>query len=137
MFPRKSEDFPSVLVDASDSAWAIRADLPEEKLAATVAFIDQFFTKETTKDWVEGGFVTLMNFDVSDAQIPPQQMAALEATKDSQMGYFLDNAVPGLLNSMEILNARLLLGEIDGAGYDEAIDAEYEKLKAEELAKRN
>ena len=136
-FPRKSEDFPSVLVDASDSAWAIRADLPEEKLAATVAFIDQFFTKETTKDWVEGGFVTLMNFDVSDAQIPPQQMAALEATKDSQMGYFLDNAVPGLLNSMEILNARLLLGEIDGAGYDEAIDAEYEKLKAEELAKRN
>jgi len=135
-FPKKSKDFQTTLVDASGGGMAIRANLPDEKLAATVAFIDTFFTKESTKQWVEGGFVTTMNFKTPDAQIFPQQMAALEATEGAQMGYFLDNAAPGMLNSMEILNAQILMGEITGEEYAKKIAAEYEILKAEELAKR-
>lgn len=135
-FPKKSADFPSTLVDASDSGWAIRADLPEEKLAAAVAFIDSFFTEESARLWTEGGFVSLLTYDQSDAEITPQHLAAIQATEGAQMGYFLDNAAPGLLDAMEVLNARLLLKEIDGAEYCELIDADYETLKAEELAKR-
>jgi raffinose/stachyose/melibiose transport system substrate-binding protein len=135
-FPKKSRDFQTTLVDASDSGWAIRANLPDAKLAATVAFIDTFFTKESTKQWVEAGFITTMNFETPDAQIFPQQMAALKATEGAQMGYFLDNAAPGLLNSMEILNAQILMGEISGDEYARRIAAEYEKLKAEELSRR-
>ncbi len=135
-FPRVSEDFPITLVDATDSSWAIRADLPEEKLAAAVAFINQFYTAETTQDWVEGGFITTLNYDMSAAELEANAQVALAATENSQIGYFLDNAVPGLLNSMQILNAELLLGEITGDEYDQQIDEEYEKLKAEELAKR-
>lgn len=135
-FPKKSADFPTTLVDASDSGWAIRADLPEEKLAAAVAFIDSFFTEESARTWTEGGFVSLLTYDQSDANITPQQLAAIQACQGAQMGYFLDNAAPGLLDAMEILNARLHLKEIDGAEYAELIDADYETLKAEELAKR-
>jgi len=135
-FPKKSRDFQTTLVDASDSGWAIRADLPDSKLAAAVAFIDTFFTKESTAQWVEAGFITTMNFSTPEVKIFPQQMAALKATEGAQMGYFLDNAAPGLLNSMEILNAKILMGEITGDEYARRINAEYDKLKAEELARR-
>jgi raffinose/stachyose/melibiose transport system substrate-binding protein len=135
-YPKKSKDFQTTLVDAADSGWAISAAMPEEKLAAAVAFIDTFFTPESAKQWAEGGFVTTMNFDISDAKIFPQQMAAMKATEGAQMGYFLDNAVPGLLDAMEILNAKILLGEITGEQYAETIASDYEKLKEEELAKR-
>lgn len=135
-FPKKSTDFPTTLVDASDSGWAIRADLPEEKLAAAVAFIDSFFTEESARLWTEGGFVSLLKYDQSNANITPQQLAAIQAAAGAQMGFFLDNAAPGMLDAMEILNARLLLKEINGAEYCEQIDADYETLKAEELAKR-
>lgn len=136
-FPKKSKDFPTTLVDASDSGWAIRADLPEEKLAAAVAFIDSFFTEQSARLWTEGGFVSLLTFDQSDAKVTPQQLAAIQACEGAQMGYFLDNAAPGLLDAMEILNARLHLKEITGADYDALIDQQYEELKAEELSKRS
>lgn len=135
-FPKVSAEFPSTLVDASDSAWAINAAIPDEKLGAAVAFIDQFYTQENAKTWVEGGFISLTNFDVSDADITPQHRAAQQATEGCQMGYFMDNAAPGLLNSMEILNSRLLLQEISGEQYAQLLEDEYEKLKAEELSKR-
>lgn len=135
-FPKKSAEFQSTLVDASDSAWAINAAIPDEKLGAAVAFINQFFTQENAKTWSEGGFISLTNFDLSDADITPQQHAAQDATEGCQMGYFLDNAAPGLLNSLEILNSRLLLKEIDGDQYAQLLEDEYEKLKAEELSKR-
>ena len=101
-----------------------------------MAFIGQFFTEENAKTWSEGGFISLTNFDLSDADITPQQHAAQDATEGCQMGYFLDNAAPGLLNSLEILNSRLLLKEIDGDQYAQLLEDEYEKLKAEELSKR-
>ncbi len=136
-FPKKSRDFQTTLVDAADSGWAIAASLPDEKLPAAVAFIDTFFTQEATKVWVEGGFVTTMTFPTPDAKIFPQQMEALNATEGAQMGYFLDNAAPGLFNTMQILNARLAMGEIDAEGYLERLTDEYETLKAEALARQN
>lgn len=136
-FPKISEDFPTTLVDASDSGWAIRADLPAEKLAAAVAFINEFYSEEAARVWVEGGFVSLLNYDQSDANITPQQLAAIQACEGAQMGYFLDNAAPGMLDAMEILNSQMHLGEITGKEYAEALNKEYEILKAEELSKRD
>ena len=134
-FPKKSRDFQTTLVDASDSGWAIQANLPEEKLAAAVAFIDTFFTRESAKLWAEGGFVTTTSFDISDAQVFPQLKAALEATAGAQMGYFLDNAAPGLVDVLQTLNSQLLIREINAEQYMQKFTDEYEKLKAEHLSK--
>jgi len=133
-FPRSRGTFRQPWFDAADSSWAIQANLPDEKLAAAVAFIDTFFTEEATRIWVEGGFVTTMDIDVPDARIFPQQMEALQAAEGAQMGYFLDNAAPGLFPAMRILNERLMLGEIDGREYLQRLESEYETLKAEALA---
>jgi len=134
-FPGKDPSVPPVLVSAIDGSWALKADIKPEKKQAALDFIDTFSDPEIAAKWMENGFTVTTIFDSSNVKLSPLQLETVNAVQGTQTGYFMDNAVPGLLETMKKLNQRLVLNNVDADKYWEEMNATYERLKKEYLSK--
>lgn len=131
-FPANNAGDSKIIVNATNGGWAVNAQIDPAKKAAAAAFINMFFTEEVNQLWVEAGYSSCLSYDISSANVNAQTKLAAAAAKDTEIGFFMDNAVPGLLDTMIKLNEQLISGKISGSTYAQELEAKYEELKAEQ-----
>lgn len=130
-FPKQdasSETHP--IVNATDGGWALNANLSDEEKQAALDFIDTFMNPDAVKLWYEGGSTPTIKADMSAAQASDLKKEVDQAIQGTQMGFFLDNAVPGLF---DIINKQLQMMSFKKSNPEHAweeIKKEYEKLTA-------
>ncbi|QJD86204.1 ABC transporter substrate-binding protein [Cohnella herbarum] len=127
-FPQIDSSLPQTIVNSVDGGWALNAKLSEEKKQAALDFIDVFMDPEVVKMWVEGGSTTTVKFDSSTASLSDMQKELNEAVKTTSMGFYLDNAVPGLLDVMIKQTQMMQFGQSSPEQVWNNINAEYQKL---------
>lgn len=118
------------IVNATDGGWALNAKLDADQKKAALDFIDTFMNPEVVKLWYEGGSTPTVKADMSGAQATPLKKEVDQSIQSTQMGFFLDNAVPGL---GDIINKQLQTMSFNKATPQQAWDEikkEYDKLVA-------
>lgn len=133
-FPTLNSGEVKTIVSGAHGGWAVNAAIDPDKLDAAIKFLGIFYTKEVNDIWVNHGYFSALTFDISDTTTDEFYKAAADATHNTRTGFFLDNSVPGLLETMWVLNQQLIMGEITPEQYAEKINVEYESLKAEYIA---
>lgn len=134
-FPRVDTNLPKTIVNATDGAWALNAKLPAEKKAAALDFIDTFTSPDIIKMWYEGGLTPAVKFDASQAKVSPLKAELNKAVEDTQIGFYLDNALPGFLDVLTKQTQLLELNKVTPEECWKQINEEYEKLKAQNAGK--
>lgn len=131
IFPRKDQNLPPTIVNATDSAWALNANLSPEKKQAALDFIDIFMNPRDVKIWVEAGMTPSIKYDSSKDNISPLRKEFNKAMEGTNMGFYLDNTAPGFLDVIKKQSQMLLMGQVDAEKVWENLKAEYTKLQAE------
>ncbi|MFE5321830.1 ABC transporter substrate-binding protein [Paenibacillus sp. NPDC056579] len=128
-FPPASANTPThPTVNATDGGWALNAKLSDEKKQAALDFIDTFMNPDVVKLWYEGGSTPTVKADMLGAKASELKKEVDLSVQSTQMGFFLDNAVPGL---GDILNKQLQLLYFHKATPEQAwteIKSQYNKL---------
>ncbi|MFD2613638.1 ABC transporter substrate-binding protein [Paenibacillus gansuensis] len=120
--------FPSeYIVNASDSGWALNAQADETKTAAFEDFVNIFFTEEMTGKLYTAGYTPSVLFDESKLEAIPLKQELQKAVADKKMGYFLDNAVPGLYDAAQKITQQLYMGKLTPEQTWEQFQAAYDK----------
>jgi ABC-type glycerol-3-phosphate transport system substrate-binding protein len=130
VFPQVNPNQPHTIVNAVDGGWALNAKLSPEKKQAAIDFIDTFMDPEVVKLWVEGGSTSTVKFDASTANVSEMQKELADQVATTKMGFFLDNAVPGLLDVMIKQTQRMQFGQATPQEVWNEIYNEYQKLIA-------
>ncbi|QMV44030.1 ABC transporter substrate-binding protein [Cohnella cholangitidis] len=130
-FPQQDANSQShTIVNATDGGWALNAELSAEKKQAALDFIETFMNPEVVKLWYEGGSTPTIKADMSGAQVSDLKKEVDQAIQGTQMGFYLDNAVPGLY---DILNKQMQMMSFQKNTPEKAWDEikqEYDKLSA-------
>lgn len=131
-FPPVEAGAEKVIVNGTHGGWAMNAALDGEKADMAAEFINMFFTEEVNRYWVAAGYFSALSYDTAGANSSPSYEKVVDACKGTKIGFFMDNALTGLLDKMLSLNESFLLGDIDAAAYAGSINDAYEALKAEQ-----
>ncbi len=123
-----------VIVNATDGAWALNANLSDDRKAAALDYIDAFMDEGIAKMWYEGGLTSSVKFDAAGTNVSPMKAKLNEAVANTSMGFYLDNAMPGLLDVLVKNSQMLLMNKITPEQCWEAINTEYEKQKAQKTS---
>lgn len=115
------------MVNATDGAWALNADLNATEKEAALDFIDIFYQDEYVKKWYEGGFTIATQTDISDVETSELQKEIVACTKDTKIGFFLDNVKSGYLDFMVKETQLLTQGEHTPETLWESLYAEWNK----------
>ncbi|OXL82317.1 hypothetical protein BCV73_03895 [Paenibacillus sp. SSG-1] len=116
------------IVNPTDGGWALNANLSGEKKQAALDFIDTFMNPDVVKLWYEGGMTPTIKADMSGVEASDLKRDFDQAIEGTQLGYYLDNAVPGLL---DIINKQMQLMYFQKTTPEKAWDEikqEYNKL---------
>ncbi len=81
VFPGFSEDEAPYIVNATDGAWALNANLDATQKEAALDFIDVFYQDDYVKRWYEEGFTLAETTDVSDVETSTLRRKIAESTK--------------------------------------------------------
>jgi raffinose/stachyose/melibiose transport system substrate-binding protein len=128
-FPSKNNTGKHIIVNAPDVGYALSSTLDEQKKTAALDFIDNFFDPEVVQWYCEAGFTPTVKFDTSKANVSPLKREMLNLVDQTEMGYFMDNAVPGLYGLYQKDIQEVLLGNLDSAGAWEKMIGDYDSLK--------
>ncbi len=131
-FPPVEAGAEKVIVNGTHGGWAMNAALDDKKADIAAEFINMFFTEEVNKYWVAAGYFSALSYDTVGVNASPSYEKVVSACEGTKIGFFMDNALTGLLDKMLSLNEAFLLGDIDGAAYASSINETYESLKAEQ-----
>lgn len=122
---------PHVVINATDSAFALNAKLDKKKRALAVDYLDLFIRDGVAKEMYEKGFSPSVKFDASSTSLSQLKKEIVAAVNGTKMGFFLDNAVAGLLDPITKTTQEIMLLKHGPKETWDQIDAAYEKLKAE------
>lgn len=100
VFPGFESTESPYIVNATDGAWALNADLDATKKEAALDFIDVFYQDDYVKRWYESGYTLATLTDVSDVEASELHKEIAACTKDTKIGFYLDNVKPGYLDYM-------------------------------------
>jgi len=128
-FPNTDTQLPNTIVNSTDGAWALNANLTPEKKTAALDFVDVFMDPKVVKIWSEGGLTSSVKVDSSNFNLPPLKMELNEALTKTNIGFYLDGALPGLTDVVVKETQKMMLGETTPEACWSIIKAEYEKLK--------
>ncbi|MFD2613639.1 ABC transporter substrate-binding protein [Paenibacillus gansuensis] len=129
-FPPKTKGGSQPMVNATDGAWAINAKMDAEKKEAAMAFIGHFLSEDSAELWYKGGLTSCVRFSAASIPISGLKKEMNEAIRRSSFGYYLDNALPGLLESVQAGTQRLALDEGTPEQIFKQFVSEFERLKA-------
>jgi len=132
-FPVVNEELPLYIVNATYSAWCIPTDATEEETDAALKFIDLSFDQACVEKWVEAGYTPTALWDASHYPMSPLKLEMMDNIAKAGMGFFMDNAAPGMLEVTEKLTQSLVAREITPEEYVDKMLAEYDVLKAIQL----
>ena len=131
-FPAVEAGAEKVIVNGAHGGWAMNAAIEDEKAGMAAEFINMFFTEEVNGYWVAAGYFSALSYDAAGVNTSPSYEKVVNACEGTKIGFFMDNALTGLLDKMLSLNEAFLLGDIDGASYASSINETYDTLKAEQ-----
>ncbi len=100
VFPGFNADEEPYIVNATDGAWALNADLTPTEKEAALDFIDIFYQDDYVKKWYENGFTLATLTDVSDVETTELHKEIASATQNTKIGFYLDNTKSGFLDYM-------------------------------------
>lgn len=127
IFPGFSADSEPYIVDATDGAWALNANLDTNKKAAALDWIDIFFEDDFVKKWYEASFTPATLTDVSDVEATDLHKEVAESTKNAKIGFYLDNVKPGYLDYMIKETQLLTQGQHTPESLCESLEKEWDK----------
>jgi ABC-type glycerol-3-phosphate transport system substrate-binding protein len=133
-FPVTDSSLPNTIVNATDGAWALNAELTPAKKQAALDFIEVFMEPEVVKIWSEGGLTSSITVDSSSFSLPPLKQELNEAISTTNIGFYLDGALPGFTDVVVKETQKMMLKESTPEECWNNIKTEYEKLKAQALA---
>lgn len=126
-FPGFKADEAPYIVNATDGAWALNAELDATQKEAALDFIDIFYQDEYVKKWYEGGFTLATLTDVSGLEASPLQKEIAACTKDTKIGFYLDNVKSGYLDFLVKESQLLIQGQYTPETLWDSLDAEWNK----------
>lgn len=115
------------IVNATDGAWALNADLSAIEKEAALDFIDIFYQDDYVKRWYESGFTIATLTDVSGIETSELQKEIAACTKDTKIGFYLDNVKSGYLDYMVKESQLLIQGQYTPETLWDSLDAEWNK----------
>jgi len=98
VFPGFDDSENPYLVNSTDGAWALNAELDPTEKEAALDFIDIFYQDDYAKRWYESGFTLATKTDVTGVETSELQKEIAAATKDTKIGFYLDNVKSGYLD---------------------------------------
>lgn len=134
VFPGINPELPMYSVNASDGAWAVTTEATEAETDAAMKFIDLFFEQEAAELWVEAGYTPAVQWDSSAVELSPLKQDMMKAIEGVGVGFYMDNAAPGMYDVTQKTLQRLIGGEITAEEYVEEFLAAYEECKANYLS---
>lgn len=99
------------------------------KKAAFADFVNIFFSKDIISKYYTAGNTPSIKFDTTGLSTIPLRTDLQNAISDKKLGYYLDNAVPGLYDSFSRATQDLMLGMLTPEQCWDALTAGYEKGK--------
>lgn len=127
VFPGFDSSQQPYLVNATDGAWALSADLTPEEKEAALDFIDIFFQDDYVQKWYESGFTLATKTDVSNVETSDLQKEIAAATKDTRIGFYLDNVKSGYLDYLVKETQLLIQGQYTPETLWDSLDAEWNR----------
>lgn len=127
VFPGFDSSQQPYLVNATDGAWALSSDLTLEEKEAALDFIDIFFQDDYVKRWYESGFTLATKTDVSGIDTSDLQKEIAAATKDTRIGFYLDNVKSGYLDHLVKETQLLIQGQYTPETLWDSLDAEWNR----------
>lgn len=127
VFPGFDSSQQPYLVNATDGAWALSSDLTLEEKEAALDFIDIFFQDDYVKRWYESGFTLATKTDVSGIETTDLQKEIADATKDTRIGFYLDNVKSGYLDHLVKETQLLIQGQYTPETLWDSLDAEWNR----------
>lgn len=125
VFPGFDANENPYIVNATDGAWALNADLNPTEKEAALDFIDIFYQDEYVKKWYENGFTLATLTDVSGIETTQLQKDIAEATKDTKMGFYLDNVKSGYLDYLIKETQLMIQGKYTPEQLVDSLEAEW------------
>lgn len=119
--------------NAVDFSWALNKDAAKDpSMRAFFAdFVDAFFDQDIMAQFYEAGYTPCIKFDASSLTVSPLRAEFMKAMEQQKVGYFLDNAAPGMFESLTKTTQQLMLGEIDPQQAWDQMNEKYEQGKAQ------
>lgn len=130
-FPVTDTGLPNTIVNSTDGAWALNAELTPEKKEAALDFIEILMEPEVVKIWTEGGLTSSVKVDSSSFNLPPLKQELNTAIAPTNIGFYLDGALPGFTDVVVKETQKMTMKESTPQQCWDAIKTEYEKLKAQ------
>lgn len=128
--------FPSdYIVNATDSGWALNAQADDTRKAVFADFVNVFFSQDMIGKYYAAGYTPSVKFDTNGLDVTPLRVELQNAAAPKKLGYFLDNAVPGLFDLATKATQDLMLGKLTPEQCWEQLNTGYEKSKAESAGK--
>jgi len=130
-FPPKRKGDVQPIVNATDVAWALNARLDSAKKAAALDFIDNMLSEEVAELWYKGGLTPSVRFDAASVPISGLKKEMNQTLSGSSFGFYLDNVIPGMLDSIQTYTQMLVLGEKTPEQALDGFLADFRRLKKE------
>lgn len=128
LLPPKDTSLPPAIVNAPYGTWAINAKIDPKKKEAAVEFINIFMDQDVIQMFYEGGFTPSVKFDTTKAITSPLKKELTDMVSKAQIGYYLDNTIPGLLDLIQKLTEELMMQKITPDQYWQKMDSKYQEL---------
>ncbi|HHW31491.1 MAG TPA: extracellular solute-binding protein [Clostridiaceae bacterium] len=125
--------FPSEYgTNAVDFSWALNKEAGEDPTmrAFFADFVEAFFDRDIVAQFYEAGYTPSIKIDTTGLTVSPLRQEFMEAIKNQKVGYFLDNAAPGMFEALTKITQQLMLNEITPEEAWVQMDASYEQGKA-------
>jgi raffinose/stachyose/melibiose transport system substrate-binding protein len=118
--------------NAVDFSWALNKEAGEDPTirAFFADFVEAFFDYEIVAKFYEAGYTPSIKFDSTGLTVSPLRAEFMEAIQDQKVGYYMDNAAPGMFEAMTKITQQLMLGELTPEEAWDQMNASYEQGKA-------
>ena len=134
VFPGINPDMPLYSVNAADGAWAVTTEATEAETEAAMKFIDLFFEQEAAELWTAAGYTPAVKWDSSAMELSALKQDMMAAIDGVGVGFYMDNAAPGMYDVTSKTLQRLIGKEITAEEFVDEYLAAYEECKANYLS---
>lgn len=119
--------------NAVDFSWALNKDFDNDPTmrAFFADFVDAFFDPEIVAQFYEAGYTPSVKFDSEGLTVSPLREEFMANTADQKVGYFLDNAAPGMFDVLTKTSQQVMLGELTPEQAWEQMNDRYEQAVSE------
>lgn len=113
--------------NAVDFSWALNKDFDEDPTmrAFFADFVEAFFDPHIVGQFYTAGYTPSIKFDSEGLTVTPLRREFMANMADQKVGYFLDNAAPGMFEILTKTTQQVMLGELNPEQAWEQMNSKY------------